>query len=158
MATAPVTKAELLEGVEQQWQASEAALEEAAGRFDEPLADGDWTVGDAFRHIWDAASRTPAAVDILKTEGTIAGFDPDAANALTIPSLRPLSPGDLGPRLKAAHSNLRAKLESLSDDDLTRPVQLFGIDTTLGELLTMLTVGHEGGHVASAMQGASSSG
>lgn len=147
-----MNKAELIAAAKEQWTTSEAAVAKAAqGNFDAAPAAGGWSAGDTFRHMIDAAHRTPEMMESLVKTGTLTLED---HNEDGIASFKTLKARMLPIELNTAHGIIWMAAQKLTDADLDRTVEFLGNKMPLGALLREVLVGHEQGHVAHALAAA----
>jgi hypothetical protein len=143
-------KSELLEKLNRQWRASEEACRRAAQRFEDPLPTGEWTVGDAFRHLCDCAYRLPRAIEEMCATGALDLSNTDARNAAGLARFKELDPNMLAVELNTAHGVATLTFHRLSDEDLARPVKVMANESTIGDVIEFMGTTHELNHVPAA--------
>lgn len=139
-----MTREALFDEVCAVWQRTEDAIAALGEHFEAPCS-GDWTVGDAFRHLTAASHIMSGRIRALLATGELP-FPGDSGNAEGVEKFRSLDYKMLRIELNTAHGVVWMYIQRFSDEDLAQTFTVFDEENTLGEVI-LHRVLHEGGHV-----------
>ncbi|MDE2668480.1 MAG: DinB family protein [Chloroflexota bacterium] len=144
-----MTREALFQEVCEVWQRTEDAIAALGEHFEAPCS-GDWTVGDAFRHLTAASHIMSGRIRALLVTGELP-FPGDSGNAEGVEKFRSLDYKMLRIELNTAHGVVWMYIQRFSDEDLAQTFTIFDEEHTLGEVIQARVL-HETGHVNEALE------
>jgi len=144
-----LTREALFQEVCEVWQRTEDAIAALGEHFEKPCA-GDWTVGDAFRHLTAASHIMSGRIRALLTTGELP-FPGDSGNADGVEKFQSLDYKMLRIELNTAHGVVWMYIQRFSDEDLAQTFTIFDEEHTLGEVIQQRVL-HETWHVNEALE------
>ncbi len=145
------TREALFQEVCEVWQRTEDAIAALGEHFETPCA-GDWTIGDAFRHLTAASHIMSGRIRALLATGELP-FPGDSGNAEGVEKFRSLDYKMLRIELNTAHGVVWMYIQRFSDEDLAQTFTIFDEKHTLGEVIQARVL-HETWHVNEALEAA----
>ena len=131
------------------WQRTEDAIAALGEHFETPCS-GDWTVGDAFRHLTAASHIMSGRIRALLATGELP-FPGDSGNAEGVEKFRSLDYKMLRIELNTAHGVVWMYIQRFSDEDLAQTFTILDEEHTLGEVIQQRVL-HETWHVNEALE------
>ena len=144
-----MTREALFQEVCEVWQRTEDAIAALGERFEAPCS-GDWTVGDAFRHLTAARHIMSRRIRALLATGELP-FPGDSGNAEGVEKFRSLDYKMLRIELNTAHGVVWMYIQRFSDEDLAQTFTIFDEEHALGEVIQQRVL-HETWHVNEALE------
>ena len=144
-----LTREALFQEVCEVWQRTEDAIAALGEHFEAPCS-GDWTIGDAFRHLTAASHIMSGRVRALLATGELP-FPGDSGNAEGVEKFRSLDYKMLRIELNTAHGVVWMYIQRFSDEDLAQTFTIFDEEHTLGEVIQQRVL-HETWHVNEALE------
>ena len=142
-------KTELLAAAKAQWAATEASVAGVAkGKFDTAPASGDWSAADIYRHLIDTAHKTPEGLEQVVKGLPQTALAPGDESGLK--DFESLNARMLPVELNTAHGIVWMALQKLTDEDLDKTAEVGGGSFTVAQLLQLILIDHEKGHVEQA--------
>ncbi len=145
------TREALFQEVCEVWQRTEDAIAALGEHFEKPCA-GDWTIGDAFRHLTAASHIMSGRIRTLLATGELP-FPGDSGNAEGVEKFRSLDYKMLRIELNTAHGVVWMYVQRFSDEDLAQTFTIFDEEHTLGEVIQARVL-HETWHVNETLEAA----
>ncbi len=146
-----MTREALFQEVCEVWQRTEDAIAALGEHFEAPCA-GDWTIGDAFRHLTAASHIMSGRIRALLATGELP-FPGDSGNAEGVEKFRSLDYKMLRIELNTAHGVVWMYIQRFSDEDLAQRFTIFDEEHTLAEVIQARVL-HETWHVNEALEAA----
>jgi hypothetical protein len=144
-----VAREALFQEICQIWQRTEDAIAALGEHFEAPCS-GDWTIGDAFRHLTAASHIMPGRIRALLATGELP-FPGDDGNAEWVEKFRALDDKMLRIELNTAHGVVWMYIQRFSDEDLAQTFTIFDEEHTLAQVIRQRVL-HETWHVNEALE------